>query len=96
MGYQAIQFVDHGWLLINFCGSHLVFWELLSLWLCATMSHLDCAHIVSFRDAIGTVFFCYVKVVPANGCSRAHVSYCEWQFTLDPSREPHVNVPEIV
>ena len=60
------------------------------------MSHLDCVHIVSLRDAIGTVFLRYVKVVPANGCSRAHEFYCEWQFTLDPSREPHVNVPEVV
>ena len=60
------------------------------------MSHLDCVPIVSLRDAIGTVFLRYVKVVPANVCSRAHASYFEWQFTLDPSREPHVNVPEVV
>ena len=51
---------------------------------------------MSVRDAVGAVFLCYVKVVPANGRSRAHVSYCEWQFTLDPRWEPHVNVPEVV
>lgn len=95
-GYLAIQVVNHGWLSIHFYGAYLVFWELLSLWLCATMSHLDCAHSASLRDAIDAVFLRYVTVVPANGCSRAHVSYCEWQLTLDPRRQPHVNVPEVV
>ena len=37
-----------------------------------------------------------VYTVPANGRSRAHEFYCEWQITLDPRREPHVNVPEVV
>ena len=43
-----------------------------------------------------TVSLLLLIVVPANGSSRAHAFYCEWQFTLDPSREPHVNVPEVV
>lgn len=96
MGSQALQVVNHGWLLINFYGANFVFWDLISPRLSATMSHLDCVRIVSLRDAIGTLSFRYLKAVPANGCSRAHVSYWEWQFTLDPRREPHVNVPEVV
>ena len=51
---------------------------------------------LSLHDLMDLVRHCEVKVVPANGSSRAHASYCEWQFTLDPSREPHVNVPEVV
>ena len=88
--------MNHGWLLINFYGANLVFWDLISPWLSATTSHLDCVRIVSLRDAIGTLSFRYLKAVPANGSSRAHASYSELQFTLDPSREPHVNVPEVV
>ena len=88
--------MNHGWLLINFYGANLVFWDLISPWLSATTSHLDCVRIVSLRDAIGTLSFRYLKAVPANGSSRAHASYYEWQFTLDPRREPHVNVPEVV
>ena len=45
---------------------------------------------------MGIVPLSGAKVVPANGSSRAHASYTEWQFTLDPRREPHVNVPEVV
>ena len=88
--------MNHVWLFINFWGAHLVFRELPSLWLRLAMSHLFCAHTASLRDAIGTLSFRYLKAVPANGCSRAHVSYYEWQFTLDPRWEPHVNVPEVV
>ena len=51
---------------------------------------------VSPYDLMDLVPLCEVKLVPANGSSRAHAFYYERQFTLDPSREPHVNVPEVV
>ena len=57
---------------------------------------LACMDTVSLHAVMGAVSLLLLIVVPANGCSRAHEFYCEWQFTLDPSREPHVNVPEVV
>lgn len=51
---------------------------------------------VFLSGVMGVALFGDVKTVPANGCSRAHEFYWEWQFTLDPSRQPHVNVPEVV
>ena len=70
--------------------------RLVSFWLSVTLFDLACRDIVFLCELVGTVPLSGAKVVPANGSSRAHASYCEWQFTLDPSREPHVNVPEIV
>lgn len=69
--------------------------RLVSFWYSALFrpSRMDT---VFLHDVMGLLPACEVKVVPANGSSRAHASYCEWQFTLDPSREPHVNVPEVV
>ena len=57
---------------------------------------LACMDTVSLHAVMGAVSLLLLIGVPANGCSRAHAFYCEWQFTLDPSREPHVNVPEVV
>lgn len=57
---------------------------------------LVCMDTVFLHAVMGAVSLLLLIVVPANGSSRAHASYTEWQFTLDPSREPHVNVPEVV
>ena len=51
---------------------------------------------VSLHGVMGFAPLCEVKVVPANGSSRAHAPYTERQFTLDPRWQPHVNVPEVV
>ena len=70
--------------------------RLVSFWLSATLFDLACKDNVFLCELVGTVPLSGAKVVPANGSSRAHASYSELQFTLDPSREPHVNVPEVV
>ena len=70
--------------------------RLVSFWLSVSLFDLACRDIVFLCELVGTVPLSGAKVVPASGCSRAHASYYEWQFTLDPRREPHVNVPEVV
>ena len=57
---------------------------------------LACMDTVFLHAVMGAVSLLLLIVVPANASSWAHAFYYERQFTLDPSREPHVNVPEVV
>ena len=57
---------------------------------------LACMDTVSLHAVMGAVSLLLLIGVPANGSSRAHASYSERQFTLDPRWQPHVNVPEVV